>query len=334
MPKVTIIIINYNGLRFLQSCLTSLTAQTYWNKEIIFIDNNSTDKSVEFVQAHFPSIIIFANKDNKGYTGAANQGIKAADSRYVMIMNPDIIFESDYLEKAVQKMENNHRIGALTGKLYKYDFEKKEKTEKIDSLGLYCFRNRRIIDKCQGQKDKAQFDISKEVFGVSGACPFYRRHALNDIAINGEIFDENFFMYKEDIDISWRMRLRGWKCYYLADAIAHHGRGTGILKDYSHFAVMQNRKSLSRFTKHYSYRNQRLMQLKNEMIPNIIHDFIPIFIKEVLIAGYILVFEPYLIKSLFQFFKLLPSTLKKRRFIMKNKKVGWEEMRVWLEGKK
>ncbi len=333
-PKVTIVIINYNGARFIRSCLKSIFKQTYPNKEVIFIDNNSTDDSIPVLQKEFPRVIIFANKDNKGYTGAANQGIKAANGRYVMLMNPDIIFEADYLQKAIRKMEHDHRIGALIGKLYRYDFEKHRKTDYIDSVGLYCFRNRRIIDRGQGLKDQVRFDISKEVFGVSGACPLYRIHALNDIAVNQEIFDQDFFMYKEDIDISWRLRLRGWKCYYLADAIAYHGRGTGILDQFNHFAVFQSRKTLSRFQKYHAYKNQRLMQIKNEIAKNFLHDAIPILFKEILILAYITFREPYLYLSIFEILKKLPLMLKKRNIIMKNKKVDWEDMSIWLEGKK
>lgn len=334
MPRVTIVIINYNGLKYLSSCLKSLIKLDYPQKEIIFIDNNSTDESVAFVQKEFPRVIIFANKDNKGYTGAANQGIKAASGRYVMLMNPDIIFEPDYLSKVVRKMETDHRIGAIIGKLFRYDFDHHRKTEYIDSLGLYCFRNRRIIDRGQGQKDKPLFDISKEVFGISGACPLYRMYALNDIAVNNEIFDEDFFMYKEDIDISWRLRLRGWKCYYLAEAIANHGRGTGILKEFTHSAVLESRRHLSPFQKFHAYKNQRLMQIKNEIPLNFLHDALPILAKELLILGYITLREPKLFKSIFAIFKKLPVMLKKRRVIMKSKKVDWQEMSIWLEGKK
>jgi GT2 family glycosyltransferase len=182
-------------------------------------------------------------------------------------------------------------------------------------------------------KDEGQFEKEHEVFGISGACPIYRASALEDIKILDEYLDEDFFMYKEDVDISWRFRLRGWKCYYYPKAVAHHGRGTGVTMRYTHFEVAKNRSKLNKFQKHYSFKNQRLMQVKNEFVVGVLHDFIHIVWKEFLIRIYIIFKEPYLIKSIFQMYKQIPSAFKKRRIIMKNRKVGWKEMKKWLSCK-
>ncbi|KKP35518.1 hypothetical protein A2483_04740 [Candidatus Peregrinibacteria bacterium RIFOXYC2_FULL_33_13] len=332
MAKVTIIVINFNGEKYLKNCLKSLSEQTYKHKEIFFIDNNSNDDSIKFVRENFPHIMIFGNKENRGYAAAANQGIKASSARYIMIINPDVILNKDYLEKAVKKMEIDHRIAAISGKIFYYDFLKNKKTEIIDSVGLHCFRNRRVIDKGQGEKDKVRYDVSKEVFGVSGACPLYRIYSLKDIALNDEIFDEDFFMYKEDVDLSWRLKLRGWKSYYLADSIAYHSRGTGALDGFDHLSILKNRKHLSKFQKYHAYKNQRLMQIKNEMLSNFFQDFFPIMSKEILILGYMLFKEPRLLKALTEIISKLPKMLKKRKIIMKNKKLNSQEIKVWLQG--
>jgi GT2 family glycosyltransferase len=230
-------------------------------------------------------------------------------------------------------MELDKKIAAICGKILKYDFSEDKKTNIIDSAGLYCFRNRRVIDEGQGMEDKGQYNKEKEVFGVSGACPIYRREALEDVKIFGEYFDEDFFMYKEDVDLSWRFRLFGWKCYYLPEAIGYHGRGTGILKRFSHLEVLKNRGKLSKFTKYYSYKNQRLMQLKNEFALGFLRNFFPIIWKEILVKGYIIFREPYLIKAMFHLLSQMPRALKKRKYIMKNRRVGWREMEHWLSGK-
>lgn len=214
--------------------------------------------------------------------------------------------------------------------------KKNEKTKFIDTVGLFCYRNRRFIDDGQGLEDKGQFNKPKEVFGISGACPLYRKSALEDVKINGkynEYFDNDFFMYKEDIDISWRLRLYGWKCYFTPDAIAYHGRGTGVLKRFTHFEVLKNRKKLNKFQKHYSYKNQRLMQIKNEFIRGILKDFFSIIWKEILIFGYILFREPFLLKSFGKMIVQTPKMLKKRHHIMKNKKVSYKQMQKWLSNK-
>lgn len=330
---ISIVIINYNTKHLLQSCIESLLQQTYVDREIILIDNDSHDGSCAFVQEKFPSVTAVCNKDNIGYSGAANQGIKLAKGEYVMLMNPDIKFEPDYIEKCITKMEEDQKIAAICGKIYKYDFEKDKKTNFIDTVGLFCFRNRRVIDDGQGLEDKGQFDQEKEVFGISGACPIYRKEALEDVKIEDEYLDDDFFMYKEDVDISWRFLLYGWTCYYLPSAVAYHGRGTGVLKRFTHTEVLRNRSKLNKFQKYYSYKNQRLMQLKNEYWSGLFKDFFPIIGKEILVAGYIIFREPQLIKSWFHMLSQIPSALKKRRHIVKHRRRLSKEMDQWLRGK-
>ena len=173
--------------------------------------------------------------------------------------------------------------------------------------------------------------------------PVYRREALEDIKLplssnsdhsqkRFEYLDEDFFMYKEDIDLSWRLRLCGWKCYYYPKAVCYHGRGTGVLKRFTHLEVYKGRRHLSRFQKYYAYKNQRLMQVKNELWSNLGRAFFWIFGKEILIFFYILIREPYLLKALFHFLKQLPSALRKRKLIMQKCSVHATEMAHWLSG--
>lgn len=330
---ITAILINYNTRDMLAGCLKSLSAQTHKNIKVIFIDNDSQDGSCDFIQEHFPQVTAVCNSVNLGYAKAANQGIKMSETPYVMILNADIRFEPDYIEKCLKKMEEDKKIAAIAGKIYRYDFKNEEKTKTIDTAGLFCFRNRRIIDNGQGLEDKGQFDQEQEVFGISGCCPIYRREALDNVRVFGEYLDGDFFMYKEDVDLSWRFLLFGWKNYYLPSAVTYHGRGTGVLKRFSHWEVAKNRSQLSHFTKYYSFKNQRLMQVKNELWGNYLKNIIPIFIKDLLIAGYVLFREPYLVKAWFHALRQLPNALRKRAYIMKNKKVTWKEMDRWLNHK-
>lgn len=335
-PGISAIIINYNTKHLLKTCVDSLLQQTHKNLQIIFIDNLSQDGSCEFVQQNYHQVIAVCNNQNIGYADAGNQGIRmavAAKRDYVMLLNPDIIFEPDYMEKCIAKMEEDKKLAAICGKIHKYDFSKNEKTNFIDTAGLFCFRNRRVIDDGQGLEDKGQFDIPKEVFGISGACPIYRTAALEDAKIMDEYLDSDFFMYKEDVDISWRFLLLGWKNYYLPTAKAYHGRGTGVLKRFTHMEVFKNRSKLNAFQKHYSYKNQRLMQVKNEFFMGYLHDFFPMLWKEILVFGYMIFREPFLFKSWWLMMKQMPRALKKRKIIASKRKVGWKEMEHWLAGK-
>lgn len=328
-PKISIIIINFNGEAFLEQCLESIAYQAYDSKEIFCIDNASTDGSKAIIQK-YPQVKLIKNKENLGYSKAANQGIRMSKSDYVMIMNPDAILEKNYLTNILKEAEKDKKIAALTGKLLKYDAELHKKTNIIDSTGLFCFRNRRIIDRGQGLEDKGQYDKPEEIFGVSGACPVYRRTALEEVKVGEEYFDEDFFMYKEDIDLSWRLQLFGYKAFYVPQAIAYHARGTGVLKRFTHIEVLKSRRNLSRFQKGLAYTNQRLMQIKNELPQHFFHDAPQILWKELLIFGYILLREPYLLKSLIKLLTKIPSVWKKRKIIMARRRVTVEKMRRWF----
>ncbi len=332
---VSAVIICYNSKKLLKSCLGSLKNQTFKNLEIICIDNASEDGTCAHLKDAFTGLTVVCNSQNSGYAAAANQGIRIAKGEFVMVMNPDVILEPGYVEKCVRKMLEDNKIAAITGKLYKYDFAADRKTNLIDTVGLFSFRNRRIVDEGQGLEDNGQFGVAKEVFGVSGACPVYRKSALEDTKISlgdvpDEYFDEDFFMYKEDVDLSWRLRLYGWKCFYLPDAVGYHGRGTGALKRFSHFEVLKNRSKLSKIQKYDSYKNQRLMQLKNEFIRGFLWNFFPIIWKEILIKGYIIFREPFLLKACFQLLSQIPRALRKRKLIMRHRRVNWREMEKWL----
>lgn len=358
-PKISIIIIHYNTPQYLESCLNAILAQTYKNIEIIFIDNNSPDKSglklVRDKYGYLKNLKIVANEENLGYAKAGNQGIRMAlrqfgaqpepqraeqaeapfpsitPSDYVVITNPDIIYTTTYFEKIVARMEQDKKIAAITGKVYKYDFDRMQETNIIDTVGLFAYKNRRVIDDGQGIIDEGQFDEECEVFGVSGACPLYRREALEDVKILDEYLDEDFFMYKEDVDISWRFLLYGWKNLYYPKAVAYHGRGTGIYRRFFNREILENRKRLSKFQKHYSFKNQYLMETKNKLWGNTFINIIPIIFKKLATTLYISVREPYLWKSYIAYLRQLPRALAKRKIIMEKKKISAGEMEKWFQ---
>lgn len=319
-PMISIIIIHYKTKHLLRGCIEPLLRQAYKDLEIIFIDNNSEDGSPEYVRKNWPQIKVVANKKNIGYAGAGNQGIELSKGEYVFITNPDIILTPEYFEKAIAKFLKEPTVAALTGKVLQYDFEKGKPTGLIDTTGLKMFRSRRVIDRGQSEKDHGQYDEEEYVFGVSGACPLYRREALEDVKICGEYLDNDFFMYKEDVDLSWRFKLFGWKCLYYPKIVAYHGRGTGIYDRSKIFGTLKHRGKLNRFQKHYGYKNQRLMQIKNETLKGFLRDMPWIIGKEVAHFLYMIFREPFLFKSLFATVGQIPKMLKKRKEIMRRKK--------------
>ena len=158
----------------------------------------------------------------------------------------------------------------------------------------------------------------------------YRRSALEAVKIGDEYLDEDFFMYKEDVDLSWRFQLFGFNCWYFPKAVAFHGRGTGVIERRTIRQIFKNRRNLSKFQRFYSFRNQHLMNFKNTPIATYLRYFPQILSRDISSTLYAIIYEPFQFKAMFQYFKILPSTLKKRKHIMKNRKATSKTINKWM----
>jgi len=332
---VAINILSYNGEKLIGPCLKSVAEQTYPHIEVLVIDNASKDKSLEQIQIskskiHKFPIRIIENKENVGFAAGHNQGIRESKGEYVFCLNQDVIMDKDFIQNAIETMEKDKKIGAIQGRLYKITDINSPIREVIDTTGLMIFKNRRVVNRGQGEKESGQYMKAEEIFGADGAAPIYRRGALENAKINNEYFDENFFCYKEDIDLSWRMRLLGWKIYYEPKAIGYHLRGAGETATIKTAEIIRQRKKISSFAKFHSFKNQRLMQIKNELPSLFFPDFFSILIKEIGAWTYVLVFETYTLKAIKELFKTIPDAFKKRKLIMAKRKINNKEMKIWF----
>lgn len=252
-PMVSISIVNWNGLRYIKKCLESVYRQDYkGNIEIILVDNFSQDNSLALIEKNYKDIIILRNTSNKGFSYAHNQAVKISRGKFILFLNFDIFLEKMFISEMVWMMQENHRIGMVSGKLYKQIDG--IKSNAIDSTGImmeYCF----MKPRGEMEVDNLQYDspLHKNVFGVCGAAAFCRREALEDIKCKKEYFDEDFKNYVEDVDLSWRMQLRGWICVYNPKAIAYHERGV----------TRKNNKRMLRDYLVYGFRNRYCSMFKN-----------------------------------------------------------------------
>lgn len=329
-PKVTIDLLGWNSKKYLKQAFDSVLKQTYPNLEVVFIDNGSEDHSVDFVRKNFLEIKIIDNERNLGYAEGHNVGIRQASGQYVICMNPDIILEDDFVASAVEVMEKDDRVGALAGKLLQMK-EDGTKTDIIDSTGFKIFKSRRVIDRGHGEVDAGQYGKEEQVFGASGALPVFRKKALEDVQIFGEYFDCDFENYKEDIDLSWRMNLYGWKCVYTPRAIAYHERGTGLGEQAKGKDFLREKKKHSFRAKYFSFKNHSLMLVKNDFLRYYLLDLPFIFYYEAKRWGYVLLCEPRLLGSFLKLVKQLPRAFKKRRVIMANRRVKAREVRRFFK---
>lgn len=325
---VSITIAAKNEEKNIAKSLGSALKQSHSPIEIFLIDDTSTDRTAEIAEETWrgqtPNFIVIRNEKNLGFGGSHNEGMRLARGEFILCLNADCELDKDYVKYAVEVFRKNPDIGGIQGKL------QNPRTKKIDTAGLLMFKNRRVINRGQGEEDIGQYNKAEEIWGVDGAAPVYRRAALEDVKIWNEYFDEDFFAYKEDIDLSWRIRLAGWKMFYEPRALAWHDRSAGEGTSKNLFEIIRERKKISRFAKYHSFANQRLMQIKNETPILFLKHLYKILPKEALAWMYVLLFEKYGWRSVLKFIKFMPRAIQKRKIVMSKKRVSNSEIEKWF----
>ena len=344
-PLVSINLLTYNARPYIKDCLNSVLKQTYPYIEILVIDNDSFDGTVNYLKqvgSENPKIKVIFNQNNFGFAVGHNQGIEESQGEFILCLNQDVVLDKDFIKRAIEVLEKDGKTAAVQGKILRMPLTSKI----IDVTGLVILKNRRVIARGQGQTDRGQFEKIEEIFGADGAVPVYRRKALDDIRLakvkplqnykgltlaNFEYFDEDFFVYKEDVDLAWRMQLYGWQTIYQPMAIAWHWRGSGDSAVRTPWGIIKERRKINQFSKYLSFKNQRLMQLKNDQ-GWLLLKHLPCFLsKEIASWFYVLLFERYTWRAIKDLFKQMSRAWQKRKMIMVKKRVSLKEIGRWFK---
>lgn len=241
---VYVVIPNWNGKKLMGDVLDSLKSQTYKNFKILVVDNGSGDGSADFIRKHYPFVNVLELGKNHGFSGGVNAGIKYALAReadYVALLNNDARADPKWLTELVKRMQVNPKIGIVTGKLLQFP-----KTTFFDSSGDFYSIWGMPFPRGRDEPDTAQYEKAEPVPAASGGASLYRRELFKDIGL----FDEDFFAYYEDVDISLRTQLAGWKIWYQPTAVAYHQIGATSSK-------------LSGFARYHSIKNYYYLYYKN-----------------------------------------------------------------------
>lgn len=225
LPSVAVVILNWNGRKYLEQFLPSVIASTYTNFRVVVVDNASSDDSVVFLQNTYPQVEMIVLPQNFGFAKGYNEGLRQVEADYYVLLNSDVEVVSNWLEPMISLLEQDERIAVCQPKLLA--FHQKELFEYagaaggwIDSLG-YPFARGRVFDTCE--MDNGQYDDIAEVFWASGAALMIKSHVFREV--NG--FDDFFFAHQEEIDLCWRIHLAGYKIFSCPSAIVYHvGGGT------------------------------------------------------------------------------------------------------------
>jgi GT2 family glycosyltransferase len=336
-PKVSVLIPTYKDAELLRKSLPVFLEQPPEDVEIVVV-NNDPSQDVRAAIADYaddPRVQLVEMGWEAGFARAVNRGIRATSGEFVMLCNADLFPSPTYLAEILMFFEARPAAGAAIGKLLLHDLETDRPTEVIDTAGLVLTRQRRFMPRGEGERDVGQFDDAVEVFAVDGAAPVLRRRALEQISVLGEYLDENFFAHKEDHDISWRLHLAGWECWYVPTAVAFHCRTTRGLGTSGYLSAIRNfhqtEREKSQPVRVNAMKNQWLMLLKHEDAFNFVRDFPFILGREAMVATHRLFFAPRTLVAIPMTIKLLPETLRKRRVAKRNQRMNPRALRRWLD---
>jgi GT2 family glycosyltransferase len=346
VPRVFIQIAAWNSMKFLPELFRSLEAQTFRDFRVLVIDNASTDGLERFLAA-YPSITVLRNFRNLGFARAQNQGIRwalkqAADAgqptaeSFVLLLNPDVVLTPICLERMVRCAESDPSLGSVGATLLRCVFTADgsvEFTDTIDSLGLDIRRSRQVVDRGAGTPLSAESVVSGEVFGISGALALYRLSALQDAAIalsdNTEYFDEDFFAYKEDVDLAWRLQLLGWRSAVAPEAVSYHHRGAPGGSAGLRGLLSAERRKGAAIAMH-SVKNHPLLLIKNEHRANFIRHAPRIIAHEFAKCLLRLCIAPRALAGYAHALRLIPKMQAKRRIIQARAKRSAADMERWF----
>ena len=294
MKKATVGLVLY-GTKYLDKSLPTLLNQDYPEIEYIFLDQEEGIWSAfDYIKKHHPQIKVQRGK-NLWHSGGHNTIINQMTGDYYFCVSNDMLYEKDFVSKMIKALDANPEFTFATPKIMRWDYANNKKTNEIDSFGLAKTSYHHFYDLGNGQKDQGQYDKTKEVWGTSGACSVFTKKALESIRHKDEYFD-SMMHYKNDVDLSFRLRNQGHKALLVHDTTVYHDRQ----------AAKHNKKSLS--IKESSFLGEKILLYKNlpqQNLQTLIYQFLK--------TSYLLATNPKLLKQLKKFKQLKSQITSKQK---------------------
>jgi len=312
--SVSVVIPNWNGGGYIGRCLDCVLGQTYRPMEVIVVDNGSTDGSDEVALGY--GVELIRSEYNRGFAWAMNRGIERSRGEYVLSLNNDVFPEEDFVELLVGALDAHPEAGSAVGRTLRPG------TGELMHTGVLL--RRRIGVRNVEEPERGGF-----VFGGGGAAVMYRREMLEDVKLDGEFFDESFFSFWEDLDLSWRAQLYGWRCVYVPEAVAYHVGSASL------GGRMRFRDKPPYFQRHI-VKNRYLTMTKNLSL-GLILALLPCLVAAELASwGYMVLAMPrrlpWLVGGVVDYFAELPRALRRRKVVQARRRVSDSYMYRWFRG--
>ncbi len=318
---VSVTIVTFNSGRYIKRCLDSVLGQKGPDVEVIVVDNNSTDGTLDILEQFEDRCSVILNHRNLGFAAAQNQAILHSRGNWVLTLNPDVLLMPYFIQALVEASRNDPSVGTVCGKLLVMspDFDI-DARPRVDSTGIYFTPNMRHLDRGSREIDNGHYLKREYVFGATAAAALYRRDMIDDISIGGEFFDPDFFVYREDADVAWRAQLLGWRCLYTPYARGYHVRAV----------LPGNRRALPRAINMHSVKNRFLMRIKNMTGHLYRRCWLAITARDFVVLGCCLLYEHYSLRAFWEVARAWRGVWLKRRWIMERKRVSDEYIATWF----
>ena len=317
---MTVSLVTWNGLRWLPDCLTSVRDQLLDDVELLVVDNGSTDGTAEWLElqlASGTSAPLVRNQRNEGYAAAHDANLARARGEFVLLLDQDVVLDRGFLGATIRAFRAHPDVGAVQGRLRRLEADGSRSTV-LDSTGLVMHRDRRVTSRAQGDEESERHRVAGPVWGADGPAPVYRAAALRETRLSRpeggwEVLDRDFFAYKEDVDLAWRLRRWGWSAWYEPEALAWHARGASVTLRGGGRNMLKTRRATPATVKILSWSNQRLMMAKNETWRELLRDLPWIIRRESLSMAFMVLFDREVLPAVPELIRNLPRALRKRR---------------------
>ncbi|MFI5179854.1 MAG: glycosyltransferase family 2 protein [Thermoanaerobaculia bacterium] len=329
MPKVVVSLVTHNESRDVERLLPSIFSQTFRDLEVVAVDSASEDGTratlAAFEKVAPVPLTVIPSRENLGYTGGHNAGISKAfevGAEWVLVLNADVVLHPDFLERLLSEAEAPARseFAAFTGKILRAEGAELTPTRLLDTVGIRMIPNGRHFDVAAGQRDEGRYDRPAEVFGVSGCIALFRMVALADARISTGFFDDDFFVYREDVDLAWRLRGRGWRALCVPSALAWHRRRN----------LPERRRAMSPLANMHSVKNRFLLRVNNAGADHLRSTFLRTFPRDLLVVGGCLTVERTSYPALRWLAENRDRLLAKRQEIQSARRVPDRDLLRWF----
>ncbi|HYN20745.1 MAG TPA: glycosyltransferase family 2 protein [Thermoanaerobaculia bacterium] len=305
-PAVAVCIVSHDSAADLPGCLESVARLDHRPLEIVLVDNASRDGSLEVARGNAPPGLPFETvglSENLGFSAGMNAALTRTSAPFVLTLNADARPSPDYVTHLLARAEQpGLQVGAVTGRLVR-------PSGSLDACGMRLTRSWRHLDRGSGEADRGQLALPERVFGATGAASLFRREALADAAVEGEVFDPRFHSFREDAELCFRLRERGWEVLYEPGAVCEHRR----------FNLPERRSAMPATVNYHSLKNRYLLRIYHQTPGNFVRTFFPAMGRDLAALGYVLLRERASLSAYGWLWRNRRDLLRRRRIIQGTK---------------